>query len=146
MKIEDIMSEWSDDCRIDKTNLAEESLKISELHNKYMKIFMGEVAMLKKYATDKNKLKHMLTEYYGNNEWDVSDYEYFGREPFPRKIMKADVDRYIDSDEEWIQMTLKYALQEEKVKYIQEIIKSISNRGFQIKNAIDFTRFKQGYD
>ena len=146
MKIEDIMSEWSVDCRIDKENLAEESLRISELHNKYMKIFMGEVAMLKKYGTDKSKLKHMLTEYYGNNEWTMSDYEEFGREPYPRKIMKAEVDRHIDADSEWIQMTLKYALQEEKVKYIQEIVKSISTRGFQIKNAIDFARFKQGYD
>ena len=33
MKIEDIVSEWDKDCRMDETELGEESTKIPVIHN-----------------------------------------------------------------------------------------------------------------
>ena len=38
----------------------------------------------------------------------------------------------------------KVVLQEEIVKYLEEVCKMFTNRGFAIKNAIDFMKFTQG--
>ena len=43
MKLEEIQELWSSDCVIDDTELDLESVKIPELHNKYLKIFSEEI-------------------------------------------------------------------------------------------------------
>jgi len=39
---------------------------------------------------------------------------------------------------------LKTSLQQEKVDYLEAILRQINNRGFQIKNAIDWNKFISG--
>ena len=143
MKIEDIVSEWDKDCKIDETELGDESTKIPVIHNKYLKIFIGENAQLKRMYAQRFKLKRKLSEYY-LGELDKDDLEEIGREQFYKKLLKNEIETYIESDDEFIETNLKIALQEEKVHYIEAILKSINNRGFQIKNAIDWLRFTNG--
>ena len=47
---------------------------------------------------------------------------------------------YIDADNDMIKMNSKIAMQEEVVGVCEEILKSVNNRGFQIKNAIEWRR------
>jgi hypothetical protein len=143
MKIEDIISEWDKDCKIDETELGDESTKIPVVHNKYLKIYIGENAQLKRLMYQRAKLKRKLSEYY-LGELDQDELEELGREQFYKKILKNEVDTYIESDDAFIELNLKLALQQEKVNYIDAIIKSINNRGFQIKNAIDWLKFTNG--
>ncbi len=143
MKIEDIVSEWDKDCRMDETELGEESTKIPVIHNKYLKIFMGENAQLKRMFAQRSKLKRKLTEYY-LGELDKDELEELGRDQFYKKILKNEVEMYIESDDDFINLNLKLALQQEKVNYIEAVLRSINNRGFQIKNAIDWLRFTNG--
>jgi hypothetical protein len=143
MKIEDIVSEWDKDCRMDETELGEESTKIPIIHNKYLKIYMGENAQLKRMFAQRNKRKRLLTEYY-LGELDQDELEELGRDQFYKKILKNEVEMYIESDDDFIDLNLKLALQQEKVNYLEAILKSINNRGFQIKNAIDWLRFTNG--
>ena len=143
MKIEDIVSEWDKDCKMDETELGAESTKIPVIHNKYLKIYMGENAQLKRMIAQRNKRKRLLTEYY-LGELDQDELEELGREQFYKKILKNEIDTYIESDDMWIDINLKISLQSEKVDYIEAILKSINNRGFQIKNAIDWIKFTNG--
>jgi len=143
MKIEDIVSEWDKDCKMDETELGEESTKIPVIHNKYLKIFIGENAQLKRMMAQRNRRKRLLTEYY-LGELDQDELEDLGREQFYKKILKNEVEMYIESDDDFIDLNLKLALQQEKVNYLEAILKSINNRGFQIKNAIDWLRFTNG--
>jgi hypothetical protein len=143
MKIEDIVTEWDKDCKIDDTELGEESTKIPRVHNKYMKIYMGENAGLKRLYAQRSKMKRKLTEYY-LGELDQDELEEFGRQQFYKKLLKNEIDTYIESDDAFIDINLKLALQQEKVNYIEGILKSINNRGFQIKNAIDWLKFTNG--
>jgi hypothetical protein len=143
MKIEDIVSEWDKDCKMDETELGVESTNIPIVHNKYLKIYMGENAQLKRMFAQRNKLKRTLTEYY-LGELDQDELEELGRDQFYKKILKNEVETYIESDDTFIDLNLKLALQQEKVNYIEAIIKSINNRGFQIKNAIDWLKFDNG--
>lgn len=143
MKIEEIVSEWDKDSKLDETELGEEATKIPKLHNKYLKIFMGERVTLFKQKSERNKLKKVLIEYY-LGELDRDELEELGREQFYKKLLKNEIDNYIEADDLYISNNLKVALQQEKVDYLDAIIKSLNNRNFQIKSAIDWYRFTQG--
>ena len=59
-------------------------------------------------------------------------------------ILKADIPMYIDADEDIIRMNLKIGLQMEKIELLESIIKTIMNRGYLIKTAVDWTKFTMG--
>lgn len=143
MKLEDIVSDWDKDCKMDETELGEESTNIPVVHNKYLKIYIGENAQLKRMFAQRSKLKRTLQEYY-LGELDQDELEELGRDQFYKKLLKNEVDTYIESDDDFIELNLKVALQQEKVNYLDAVLKSINNRGFQIKNAIDWLKFTNG--
>jgi hypothetical protein len=60
------------------------------------------------------------------------------------KILRSDVNNYVEADSEVINLTLKIGIQQEKLELLESVIKSLTNRGFNIKAAIDFERFKVG--
>lgn len=143
MNIEQIVAEWDKDSKVDETELSAESVKIPKIHNKYLKIFMGERVALFKLKAEKNRVKKTLLEYY-LGELDRDELAELGRDQFYKKLLKNEVDVYIESDDLYIETTLKVAMQQEKVDYIEKIIKSLDTRGFAIKNAIDFMKFTMG--
>jgi len=143
LKTCEITEMWDKDSKIDETELATESTKIPSVHNKYLKIFMEERLRLIQLKTELKKKRRVLFEYY-LGELDQSELEAIGREQFYKKLLKNEVDMYIDSDDMLIEISHKIALQQEKVDYLESILKSINNRGFQIKNAIDWNRFITG--
>jgi len=143
MKIEEIVSLWDKDSKIDETELAEEATKIPKLHNKYLKIFMGERVTLFKLKAERNKLKKNLLEYY-LGELDRDELKELGRDQFYKKLLKNEVDNYLEADDLYIDINLKIAMQQEKVDYLDSIIRSLNNRNFQIKSAIDWYKFTQG--
>ena len=52
--------------------------------------------------------------------------------------------KYLDADEKLSGVSLKIEYYDVMLKYIEEILKQISNRTYQIKNSIDFMRFSSG--
>jgi len=143
MELEKIVEMWDKDCKIDETELGVESTKIPQIHNKYLKIFMGERIAYFKLQSEVKKIRRTLTEYY-LGELDREELEELGRDQFYKKLLKNEIDTYIESDNMLIDALLKMSLQEQKVNYIESIIKSINNRGFNIKNALDWIRFTSG--
>lgn len=143
MNVEQIVNEWNKDCKIDETELGAESSKIPQVHNKYIKIFMGERIALYKLKAESKKTRRTLLEYY-LGELDQDELDQLGRPQFYKKLLKNEVDTYIESDDMMIESNLRLGMQEEKVSYLEAIIKIINNRGFQIKSAIDWAKFTTG--
>ena len=143
MKIEDIIESWEKDCSVDTINITNESANTPKLHNKYFKIYMGEGYLLKKMKADYKKLYKLKTEYY-KGELDVTELAQFGWEPQPLKILKQDIPSYLEADDDIIESSLKIGAQEQKVSYLEAILKMIGNRGFQIRAIIDWERFRTG--
>ena len=143
MKIEDIMEMWTKDSSIDETELATESSNIPVLHNKYPKIFMAERIKLFSAKAELKKKRRVLLEYY-LGELDQEELKELGRDQFYKKLLKNEVDLYVDSDDALTEHSLRVSVQEEKVNYLEAILRQINNRGFQIKNAIDWNRFITG--
>ena len=144
MKFEEIQKLWTSDCNIDETELAQESVKIPQLHNKYLIFYSNEKLRLKTLRFDHSKLVKLKKEYYGGR-MSQEELEAIDWEPFQHKLLKADVEQYIDADDDIIDSKRSLALQEEKVDYLESIVKGLSTRGYLIKNAIDWKRFTEGH-
>ena len=96
-----------------------------------------------KLKAESKKTRRKLLEYY-LGELDQDELQEIGRQQFFKKLLKNEVDTYIESDDMMIQANLQLGMQEEKVGYLESIIKSINNRGFQIKSAVDWAKFTTG--
>ena len=143
MKLEEIQQLWSNDSRIDRTELGNEAIKIPQLHSKYFKIYSEERLLLKKMELDSKQLYKDLWDYFLGN-LDYEDLEERGWKQNPLKILKQDINIYIDSNNDWMNNNLKVSYQKEKVDFLEAIIKSLNNRGFNIKAAVDWEKFKVG--
>jgi len=143
MKIEEIYEMWAKDSEIDQTNVSGESANIPKLHNKYFRVYMEEGMKLKQLRAKYKQLK-LLKEQYYRGELDITELQQYGWEPQPLKILRTDISTYIDADQDMINLSLKVGMIEEKVNYLEAIIKMISNRGFQLKTILDWERFRTG--
>jgi hypothetical protein len=143
MKLEELQDLWTKDCQIDRTELGEESLRVSQLHSKYFKFFSAERLTLKKLEKDYKVLYRHKFEYY-NGSISQEILREFGWEPNGLKILKSDAHIYLDSDKDLIELSLKMDYQKEKIDFLENIIKSVNNRGYQLKSAIDWEKFKVG--
>lgn len=143
MDIDEINQMWAQDCKIDEANLVRESSRIPELHNKYYNLFYREALKIRKLKAEMVELEKAKTEYY-NGSMDELELRERGWKPFPLKVLKNDMDKYIQSDKEVINLSLKISLHEERGKYLENIVRQINNRNFIIKNMIDMMKFQSG--
>ena len=72
--------------------------------------------------------------------------EVYVDKPFDYKVLKADLDKYFDADEDLIKCVAKIDYYQIMLDYLESILKVILNRTYQIKNAIEWQRFTRGYD
>ena len=143
MRFDDIRSMVSKDMVIDDSELDIESLKIPQLHNKYLNLFHDERILLRKLEADKRELIRDKWEFY-SGKMSEEELTRRGWEPFQLKILKQDLDMYIHSDSDVTKIEDRITLQKEKVDYLASIVKSISGRGWEIKNAIEWRKFTSG--
>jgi hypothetical protein len=143
MKLEEIHDLWADDCNVDRTELGEESLRIPKLHSKYLRIYSEERLLLRKLEENRKELVKLKHDYY-RGILPEEDLKANGWTPFQLSVLKSDVPLYLDADQDVIKINLKISVQQEKVDTLEAIVRSISNRGYLIKNAIEFEKFKVG--
>ena len=143
MTLEEIQAQWSKDAPVDRTELATEASRIPQLHSKYFKIFSTERLLYKKMEQQSKQLWKDLWEYYKGN-FDYEELKERGWDQVNTRILKADLGIHIDADQNWIDNNLKMAYQKEKVDFVESIVKSLNNRGFNINAAIQWEKFKVG--
>jgi hypothetical protein len=67
--------------------------------------------------------------------------------PFPYKVRdKEALQRHMDADERISKVELKIRYYDIMLKFLEEIIKTVSNRTYQIKNSIEWHRFQSGFN
>ena len=83
--------------------------------------------------------KHKWEYYTGKSDPSV-----YQLKPFNLKVLKQDVDKYLKADEELNKLEAKVTYIQSVVDYLDKTIRIITNRTFQIKNAIDWKKFTSG--
>jgi len=140
MDLEQLQELADKDLKINDTELDLESLKTPQLHNKYMKHLTKFKLLLTRAEDDLRTIKLFKWEYYTGK----SDPQVYQQKPFNLKILKQDVDKYIEADEEVQKAAQKVRYLETVVDFLDRTIRQISNRTFTIKNAIDWRKFTSG--
>lgn len=140
MKLEDIMDAAESALGIDETNLAKESLDTPKIYGRFLRIRTQESMIHKKLSYDLKKLYQDKRDYYLGR----ASPEIYKAKPFDTKIVKSEVDTYIQADEEIADLGIRIEIQEEKISYLDGILKQIANRGYLIKNCIDFQKLING--
>ena len=143
MNIERIKEMVETDLKIDGTELGDESIRIPQLHSKYLNIYHDESLILRKLDVDLKILQKQKWEYY-NGKMSQQELATLGWEPFGHRILKQDLDIYLESDTDIIKHESKIDLQKAKVEYIDSILKGINNRNWVIRNAIEWRKFMSG--
>lgn len=128
------------DLIIDETNLARASLDTSKIYGKYLRIRSEESIRLNMLKTQMKELLQQKREYYSGK----APPSVYREKPFNFKLIKSEVVEYVESDSEVVNLESKIDVQSEKITYLNDVLKMISNRQFQIKSAIDYQKLISG--
>lgn len=143
MSTDDISEIWSKDAKIDEANLVSESKKIPELHNKYYTMYYKEALRVKKLRYDYKELELAKREWLDGSMAE-EDLKERGWKPYQRKVLRNDIDRYLQADADIIRLSLKIDYHTARADFLEDIIKTIHSRNFIIKSMIDVLKFQHG--
>ena len=142
MNLEQIQEMWEKDSKIDPDNLHDESLKIPQLHSKYYTLYNTITLLREKAREQYSKVRLERYNYYTGK----ATAEVYAEEPFPYKVREKDaIQRHLEADDKMNKIDMKIKYYDVMLKFLEEIIRNISGRTYQIKNAIEWNKFQAGF-
>ena len=94
---------------------------------------------IKKEYDYKILLKDKFEYYTGKAEPSI-----YQENPFDIKVLKTDLSLYMDADSELQILQSRINYYEEIIFFLDKILRCLNDRGYQIKNSIDWQKFMQG--
>jgi len=140
MTLDELKLQVQRDLKVDNEHLDTESLKNQEIKANYLDHKSRYELLLYKAKGDYKRMYREKWEYYGGK----ADAKIYASKPFDLKVLKTDLAVYITSDEDIINAENKVGYLETVIDYIKGVIKSVDNRGWDIKNAIEWRKFEDG--
>ena len=141
MTLEELKQESYKDLPVKKVeNIDQESFYNQEIKAKWLDYKSRFELLLARSKGDYKVLYREKWEYYGGK----SEAKIYASKPFDLKVLKTDLQIYISSDSDVIELSNKIAYLETTIKFIDGVIKSIDNRGWDIKHAISWKQFEAG--
>ena len=126
---------WEKDSQIDIIKLHEEAAKIPSLHAKYWDVYNSLKLLKEKAQTQESNVRLDRYNYYTGK----SDPAVYQAEPFGLKVRdKESLKRYMDADKKVQTIVLKIKYYDVMLTYLEDIVKQINNRSYQLKNIIDW--------
>lgn len=147
MKLETLEEMWAEDARIDEYNLGNQAIHVPQLHAKWYKIYVKEKLSWKKQEHDLKELTNDRYAFYdGTLDEETQEERGWTAEfrLFSKKVLKSDMNRYLEADRLLQAEALKVAYQKEKVLFLESILDSIKFRGNLIRTAVDYAKFTNG--
>jgi len=142
MNLSEIQDQVKRDLKINDLELDIESLRIPALHTKYLQLLTENSLKLKKSNGELSVLKRNKWIYYTGK---APEEVYKEKGDFPLKLKTKDEERtFIEADEDIQKKKTEVEYYETVVDYLQEIVRQIGQRNFQIKNAIEWRKFEAG--
>ena len=124
----------------DFERIDQESYKNQVIKQKWLDFKADFELLLVKTKTDHQLLYRQKWEYYGGK----AEAKVYAAKPFDIRVMKTDLVMYIQSDEDILKISNKIGYYEACVDYCKGVIKSIDNRGWDIKHSIEWKKFEAG--
>ena len=125
---------------IDHNKLDAEALNIAPLYSKWICIMAVESRELRRLQIAHDKRTLERTNYYMGK----ADDEVYKQEPLNHKVLKQDLPTWLNADDKYNET--KSALNDQviKITMIETFMKELAQRSFNIKNSIEYQKFKAG--
>ena len=141
---EELMKEWSVDCKIDQTQLLERMGRHPLLHSKYLTYLQTYKVKMRSMTLKYQKQRQLKTRYYngelGQEELTVLNLKQYQYSKPLKSAMESLLDA--DSDLQLIQEQILYI--ETLVSASESILKDIGNQYFLFKNIVEYQKFQAG--
>jgi Recombination, repair and ssDNA binding protein UvsY len=141
-ELEKILKLWEKDSIVDQTEPGKELLNIPKLHSKYVNLLVEYNLKAKDYEFAYKRIKKIKWEYY-TGKLSEEELEKFKLEPFPFTL-KSDISIYLESDKDIIKALKEKAQYDECVRVLEDILKELKSRTFQLRDYIAWERFIGG--
>lgn len=140
---DELKSMMETDSKVDRINLDSEAINIPAIHNKYLKILMDLKMDYRKAERAMQLMRKLKWEYY-TGKMSKEDLAKQGWDACQLRILKTDLDIYMNSDPD-LQKAQKYIDElEVKIEMIESYTKTVLNRHWMIKTAVDWQKFTHG--
>jgi hypothetical protein len=106
-------------------------------------MYYREALTVKKLKYDYKEMEYDKREWF-NGDMAEEDLRERGWKPYQKKVMRQDMDKYIQADKDIIRISLKIDYHTERAKFLEDIVKTIHGRNFIIKSMIDIMKFQAG--
>ena len=141
MNLETLQDKWKEDSVIDPDKYGEESVRIPQLHMRYMEFYNTFSLMKKDRESEMKALVRDKWIYYKGKAPSTV----YKEVPFDLKLTTTDeIKMFIGADEEVRKLQYKIDYIDQVLYFLDSVLRMINNRNFQIKNAIDWEKFKNG--
>lgn len=144
MKLEDIQTQWAEDCKINQFELIESSEKSPRLHAKYSEILNQERRVQIAMEREFKRSKLAMRQFMANPTPKGNPKGYLSSVPKSQRIIKTDYDKMIDGDDVITQEEAKLNLQRAKVEYLESIIWQIKDRKDIIRTIFNVMKMESG--
>lgn len=144
MKLSEIQDEWIKDSSIDELNLGRESTRVPILHSKYL-VQLSKVKLLhRKAESDYYSTRRLKYRYYRGEmtkeELTVLEWSQFqGNKP-----LKNEMDEFLQCDADLIILQDKVEYFKTVIFTLEQILRSINSRTWDIKTAVEYMKFTNG--
>lgn len=119
------------------------ALSIPNLHQKWTALLFEEKLRFESLDRDYRSLRFRKWEYY-SGKMTAEEVAAAGWKPFQYKPFKGDLEKYMEADNELADSRARVRIQEEKMNFIEQYLKELHSRSFNIRAAIDYRKFLTG--
>lgn len=138
---DELTAMWNEDGQVGHDY--EKGIKdIPKLHAKYLQIYLNERKKLIIYEGKLKSLRSEKEEFFVNPK--SRKHEKGWELPPEGAIIKTEIKRFLEGDEDIIKEQIKIALQETLIDGLQRILRQIETRTFLFKDLIEDRKFKAG--
>lgn len=144
MKLSEIQQDWIADSKINELELGREAIKVPTLHSKYLTVLSNTKLQLRKAESDYYKMRQLKFRYYRgeltqkeleDNDWS----QWQGNRP-----LKNEMDEFMQCDEDLNNLLDKAEYFKTVIFTLEQILRSINSRTWDIKSAIEWNKFTNG--
>jgi hypothetical protein len=125
---------------INPDDLDGEALRNSKIFTSINRIYILKSRKLGELYTALHKLEHKRQRYYAGKESS----EVYKKEPLTEAILKTDIPSHMNIDPLVVEMRTIVKETERTVKFLEDAKGQLRQRGFDIKNAIDYRKMMLG--
>jgi hypothetical protein len=144
MKLSDLQEMWAEDSRISETNLGHEAAKTPTLHAKYLNFLTSVRLNLRKAESDYLNCRRKKYRYY-RGEMTRKELEDEGWSQWQGiKPLKNEMDEFLETDSDLVSFQDKIEYFKTVLYQLEQIIRSLNSRTWDIKNSIEWQKFTNG--